>query len=160
MHRNDPGGPLAALIAAVAFFWGARIYGTLVVGAAPGEPVPLSVFQIGLMALGILLVIYGIIGLVTIWLEGRELQLGRRRARPGRVAFTVGLVLVAILVAASGLFAGIIGEDLHAVRAHPAREGLLAGIIFLLAALVLAFYRRFFMDDVVEADDERSEVPW
>lgn len=160
VERNDPGGPLAALLGAAVFFWGARVYGIWIVGRGPGGPVPLSVVQIGLMAFSMLCLVYGSIGLVSVWLEGRELRPGMRRPRAGRGILAAGLLGVALLVAAAGFFSGLIIGDLKTGRSHPERDGLMAGVIFLLGAFLLVFYRRFFMDEVAEADDERSEVPW
>lgn len=155
MVRNDPLIPFYAVLAAVAAFLAAWLYGRHL-GAQPA----LSTGQIGLMTFGILLLVYGVIGLVSVWFEGRELRPGRRLASRGAVPLVVGLLLCLADAALAGIFVRLVMHGLTTHIPSPRAEGVATGALFLCTAALLAVYKRYFVSDEVTTDDLRSEVPW
>ncbi len=111
--------------------------------------------QIGLAAWAFALAIYGVQGLVSVLLEGRELHIGRVQPRLTNplslaiVAFAVILLTDAVL-----LGYGII-EDWE-----PMAIGTLAGVGCLVLALLLIFYKEAFVGDETRFDEREDGVPW
>jgi hypothetical protein len=151
MERNDPGTPSLALLGALLF------YGLAFVEHRAGV---LSTVAICLMTFATMFLLYGTIGLLSVWLEGRELKPEPRRTSAGRGALAVGLGLAGILVCLAGLFTRVILAELAGAPVDGAREGGLAGGMFFVIALLAVLYRRAFIPGEVLAEDARSEVPW
>lgn len=122
-------------------------------------PAHLHRYEIFLISMTMILAIYGIHGLVSVWLEGRELEPGRRPAKNSNWAFWAILACLSGVLALAVAFAGAIAEGL---RAGPdtVREGFLMGGVLLLFALALALYKRHFLPDEVLVEEPDSDVPW
>lgn len=155
MLRNDPLVPFYALVASAAASFAAWLYGRHL-----GPQPALSVGQIGLMAFGMLLLVYGVIGLASVWFEGRELRPGRRLPRRGVAPMVVGLVLSVVDAALAGIFVRLVVHGLATETSSPGPEGVAAGALFLCTAALLALYKRYFVEDEVTTDEQGSEVPW
>lgn len=155
MFRNDPLIPFYALVASASAFLAAWLYG-LHLGPQPA----LAVGQIGLMAFGMLLLVYGVVGLASVWLEGRELRPGRREPSRGVAPTLIGLLLCVVDAALAGVFVRLVVHGLATETASPEAEGVVAGTLFLCSALLLAVYKKYFAEDEVTTDDPGSEVPW
>ncbi len=155
MQRNGPLLPLIALVAAVALF--------LAVGlrlARGGDARPaLSVVQIGMIALGMALFLYGAIGALSIWLEGRELRVQQVPARLGRPTLIVGWIGVVALVVLSGVFARLIWTSAAGGVQDTMVQGSLAAAICLLAAVLVLVYRRGAVADEVAAEELPRDEP-
>lgn len=168
MNRNDTTIPWFSLLTA-----GALLAVLLYAFSTHGPPAPaaakvprlafvpahLQLYEVFLTSVIMILVIYGIHGLVSVWLEGRELEPGRRPARNSRWAFWAILACLSAVLAVSVAFAGAIAEGL---RAGPdtVREGFLMGSLLLLFALALALYKHHFLPDEALLEDPDSDVPW
>ena len=159
MYRNDRVVPFFALVLALALFLTTYLDGIHITSLEGHAPEEFSVGQIGLMALGIVLLLYAMIGFVSVWLEGEELRPGMRRAEPGNTHI-IGIALSLVTVAVSGLFAQAVLTSQRTQEIHPRIEGILFGIVALLVAAVLALYKRHYQDEDVRAESETSEVPW
>ncbi len=159
MYRNDRVVPFFALVLSLALFLIAYLDGLHIAALEGHAAEEFSVGQIGLIALGLVLLLYAAIGFVSVWLEGTELHIGQRRAQPGNTHY-VGIALSVVTVAASGLFVQAMLTSQRTQQNHPRLEGLLFGIIALLVAAVLALYKRHYQDEDVRAEPETSEVPW
>lgn len=155
MFRNDPLVPFYALLASAAAFLAAWLYGRNL-----GPQPALSVGQIGLMSFGMLLLLYGVIGLASVWFEGRELRPGRRLPRQGTAPLIVGLLLCVADVVLAGAFVRLVIHGLTTQTPSPRAEGVATGALFLCTAALLAVYKKYFVSDEVTTDDLGSEVPW
>ncbi len=159
MYRNDTVIPFFSILFSAALFLMAYLDGQHIARLAGHTPEELSVGQIGLMAFGIVFFLYGAIGYLSNWLEGEELRPHRKLADPGNT-HVIGIVLSLLAVALSGFFARVILYDLQNETTFPALEGGLFGAIFLVAALLLVMYKKFYQDEEVLTEHEDSEVPW
>jgi hypothetical protein len=160
MFRNDTLAPFLALVASVplAFAtWATRRRAAEITGQLPPS---LTSVQIALLALSALLVIYGCVGLLSVWLEGRMLRPGVRSPTAAVAALAIGIVSsVAIVVLAAFLVAAV-RSDLRGEHVAPVREGAILAAISLLCAIVLTVYRKYFMQEEALVEEEDSEVPW
>jgi hypothetical protein len=168
VNRNDATIPWLALLTASALF---LVLAYSFSTHPPPEPaaaqvprldfVPshLYLYEVFLTSVIMILAIYGIHGLVSVWLEGRELEPGRRPTRNSPWAFWAILACLSAVLAISVAFAGAIAEGL---RAGPdtVREGFLMGSLLLLFALALALYKHHFLPDEVLVEDPDTDVPW
>jgi hypothetical protein len=159
MYRNDRVIPFFTLVFAAALFFMSYLDGRYITALSGGKPQPLSVGQIGLISLGVVFLIYGVIGFISVWLEGSELRPGVHKARPGRAQW-VGMVLSVLAVALSGLFVQAIVHSLRTQQTHPAAEGIIFAAISLCVAGLLMLYKNYYQDDEVHIESEDSEVPW
>lgn len=159
MYRNDRVVPFFALVLSLALFLVTYLDGRHIAALEGHAPEELSVGQIGLIALGVVFLLYALMGFVSVWLEGEELVPGQHRARPGNTHI-VGIALSVVTVAVSGLFAQAMLNAQRTQVNHPRIEGVLFGIVALLVAAVLALYKRHYQDEDVRAESENTEVPW
>lgn len=160
MFRNDHVVPVFAFLLALGLFFTAyldNVHITHLEGHAPAE---FSVGMIGLVSLGVVFLLYAMIGLVSVWLEGQELRPAERRARPASGTMWVLGFLVLVVVALSGLFAQMILYSQRTQVTHTTVEGVLFGLIAIVVGVVLALYKRYYQDEDVRAEPEDSEVPW
>lgn len=160
MYRNDPVLPSFALILALALFYLAYMNGLHIARLHGHTPEELSVGQIGLMAFGALLLLYGLIGLVSYWLEGVELRPGRHFPTPAAAPVAVGVILVLLLTALSGFFVRLLVYSAETGHNPTWLQGLVFGGISLVVAALFGLYRRFFGREEVVTEEERSEFPW
>ncbi len=160
MYRNDAVVPTFALIFALALFYMAFLDGQHVAALEGRMPEVLTVGQIGLMAFGMVLSLYGFIGLLSNWLEGAELRPGKHYPTPSSLPMVAGAVLALLLVAVSGFFARTLAFSFVNSYNVPALQGGLFAAMMLLMALMIAIYKKFFMEEEVLAEDEHSDFPW
>jgi hypothetical protein len=146
--RNTPSLPIAALFLAL-------VLAVIVLVSAAGEGDTLTELELGGIAWAVGLAVFGVQGLISILLEGRELRVGRllpRLTDPLSAAIAVlSLVLfgIAILLAV-------------ALRADWDVEilGLLAGGGCLVLATLLVFYKEAFVGDEATLDSRDDGIPW
>jgi hypothetical protein len=145
---NSPRLPVVSLILA----------SLLAIAAAatidPGRPLPLSELQLGAVGGALTLAIFGIQGLISVLLEGREL-------RPGLVPphltnpLSAAIVIVSILLFGDALLLGygiVNGWGTAALGVAG------AGCVFL--ATLLVCYKEAFLGDEARFDDREDGVPW
>jgi hypothetical protein len=160
MFRNDTLVPFLALVMSVALAfvaWAERRGAAEVAGHMPGN---LTSVQIALLAFSALLVVYGTVGLLSVWLDGNTLRPGIRGVSPRLASLVVGIVASLAIAVLGALLIGAILSDLRGMHVAPVVEGGLLGAIFLLCAVVLAVYRKYFVKQEALVEDEDSEVPW
>jgi hypothetical protein len=149
--QNSPGIPLAAFVVAIVLA-GATVI-SLMAGVG-GDPA-LNELQIGAAAWALTLGIFGVQGLVSIVLEGRQLFVGRIEPRlnnPLSTAIAVLSVLLCILAGLTGL-AIISGQPTAVVGAAAG-----AGCINL--GLLLLFYKEAFVGHEAHLEPRQDGVPW
>ncbi len=119
-------------------------------------PEHLTEYQIGLLAWVLVLAVYGVVGLTSVWLEGKEPVPGQHVPHPGAGA---AVVLAAGALAA---LAGMVVFIWRVVRGTgPAWLLGLSGTFWMWSlALVLAVYRRYFVPDEIIEQDRDEEIPW
>lgn len=116
----------------------------------------LESYEIALIIWSFLFGLLGLQGLISIYLEG---EVDEASIRPARPAPWGVLMLMAVLTAANVGMAWIFIQELYQ-GADPSNLGQLAALLaFLLAALV-GFYRRYFIDNVMIAQERDDDVPW
>jgi hypothetical protein len=146
---NSPRLPVVSLILA----------SLLAIAAAatidPGQPLPLSELQLGAVGGALTLVVFGIQGLISVLLEGREL-------RPGMVPphltnpLSAAIVIVSILLFGDALLLGYGIVNGWGTAALGVAAG--AGCVFL--ATLLVCYKEAFLGDEARFDDREDGVPW
>lgn len=149
---NSPRLPVVALVIAAAC---AALVVAQLAASPPMEVFHLSAAQIGLVAAALTLAIYGVQGLISVALEGRELHIGRvppRLTNP----LTLGiLVLVAVVVAGAWwLASGVVWN------APAPALAVAAGLGCLGLAILLVFYKEAFVGDEAGLDRRDDGVPW
>lgn len=160
MYRNDPILPTFALILAAGLFYAAYLDGQHIARLLGHVPEKLSVGQIGLMAFGAVLLLYGLMGLVSYWLEGMELRPGRHFPTPSTAPVVAGVILVLLLTALSGFFVRLLVYAAQTGHNPTWLQGLIFGSISLVVAALFGIYRRFFGREEVITEEEKSEFPW
>ncbi|MCS6867995.1 MAG: cytochrome C [Thermus sp.] len=160
MYRNDPIIPTFALILALGLFYTAYLDGLHIARLIGHTPEELSVGQIGLMAFGAVLLLYGLIGLVSYWLEGIELRPGRHFPTPSTAPVAAGVILVLLLTALSGFFVRLLVYSAQSGHNPTWLQGLIFGAISLVVAALLGVYKKFFGRDEAITEEEKSQFPW
>jgi hypothetical protein len=119
-------------------------------------PEHLTEYHIGLLAWVLVLGVYGIIGLASVWLEGVEPVPERVEPRAG-----VGAV-VALTVFAVAALAGSVWFIAQVVAGTGAALTLgLSGTFWMWSlAMAVALYRRYFMVAEIIQQDRDEEIPW
>jgi hypothetical protein len=147
--QNSPGIPLAAFGVAIVLA-GATIVSVAGVGDAPA----LNELQIGAAAWALTLAIFGLQGLISIVLEGRQLvvgTIGPRLTNPLSKAIVACSILLLIL-------AGLIG--LAIVSGQPtAVVGTAAGAGCLDLGLLLLFYKEAFIGHEAHLESRHAGNP-
>ncbi|WP_337844485.1 cytochrome C [Thermus sp.] len=160
MYRNDPILPTFSLILALGLFYAAYLEGLHIARLLGHTPEDLSVGQIGLMAFGAVLLLYGLVGLVSYWLEGLELRPGRHFPASSTAPVAAGVILVLVLAALSGFFVRLIVYSAQTGHNPTWLQGLVFGGMSLVVAALLGIYRRFFGREEVITEEEKSGFPW
>jgi len=115
----------------------------------------LTELEIGLVAWALALVIFGVQGLLSVAVEGRELRPGHVEPRlTGQLSVAIvafGLALLAI----SALLGVAILDGWP-----PARVGTLAGAGCLILGLLLVLYKEAFVGDEAALDERDDGIPW
>jgi hypothetical protein len=146
--RNTLDLPILALIVAA-------ILAIAVAISAAGEGGTLTELELGGIAWALGLAVYGVQGLISILLEGRELHLGRALPRmtsplsAGIALFSLALLAIAVLLA----IALTNDWDVEIL-------GLLAGGGCLVLAALVVFYKEAFVGDETTLDNRDDGIPW
>lgn len=169
MYRNDNVIPTFSLLFAVALFVMAMLNRQHISRLAGENVDHLSVGGIGLIAFALVLFIYGFIGLLSNWLEGRELRPGIHQPEPSSAPLIAGIVLSLLLVMLSGFFVRLIAFAYAANPLKPAEvaaanptwlQGLIFAAMMLVIAFLIALYKKFYLPEEVVAEDEKGDFPW
>jgi hypothetical protein len=119
-------------------------------------PTHLDAYQIALIAWGFVLALYGVQGVLSVWLEGRELKLKGQGERPREPLWV--LVVILALTALELLLAV---RFVLGLPTAPARQlALDAGLLFMVLAVMLVLYRKYYVADEVMAQERDDGVPW
>jgi hypothetical protein len=162
MYRNDTVVPYFALVFSAALFLISYLNVQLLFDRGV-ELARLPVGTIGLMAFGMVLFLYGFIGLISNWLEGSELRPGRHHPEPSSLPVVVGVALSILLVVLSGFFVRTLvfaADPEFGYYSDPTLQGGVFASMMLLLAVLIVIYKKFFMEEEVLAEDEKSEFPW
>jgi hypothetical protein len=146
---NSPRLPVVALILASLL----AIAAVAVID--PGQPLALSELQLGAVGGALTLGVFGIQGLLSVGLEGRQLRPG---ASPPHLTnlLSAAIVLGSLLLFADALLLGygiVIGWGTVAL-------GVAAGMGCVFLAALLVFYKEAFLGDEARFDDREDGVPW
>lgn len=148
--RNSATLPSVALVVAL-------VAGLAAALAEPGsrDPFALSELQIGLVAWAFALAIFGLQGLLSVAVEGRELRPGRQ---PPHLTdpLSVAIVVFALLLV---IAAGLLGYGIIAGWS-PMTLGLAAGIGCIILALLLVSYKEGFVGEEASFDRRDDGIPW
>jgi hypothetical protein len=149
--QNSPGIPLASLVAAIALIIVTAVSRVAGVGRDPA----LTELQIGATVWALALGIFGVQGLVSIIVEGRQVL-------PGIVKPRLNSSLSAVIAAASILLfmlAGLTGLAIVSGQST-AVIGTAAGAGCLDLGLLLLFYKEAFIGHEAHLDVRQDGVPW
>jgi hypothetical protein len=115
----------------------------------------LSELQIGLAAWAFSLAIFGLQGLLSVAIEGRELRPGRM---PPRLtdALSAAIVIASLLLLVA---AGLLGIGIR-LSLSIQTIGLAAGLGCVILALLLVFYKEAFLGDEAALDRRDDGLPW
>ncbi len=119
-------------------------------------PEHLKAYQIGLVAWTFLLALFGIQGLITVYLEGQATEPHRGEAREGS---PWAVLLLAMLLAVELAFSVLFARGLYG-GAPSELLALYGGAIFFALAAMLIVYRRCFVRDEVIAEEREDDFPW
>ncbi|HEX2281561.1 MAG TPA: hypothetical protein VHG52_07345 [Thermomicrobiales bacterium] len=121
----------------------------------PNQPLPLSELQLGAVGGALTLGVFGIQGLISVLLEGRELRPGM--APPHLTnPLSAAIAIVSILLFGDALLLGygiVVGWGTGALGVAAG-----AGCVFL--ATLLVCYKEAFLGDEARFDDREDGVPW
>jgi hypothetical protein len=149
--QNSPGIPLAALVVAIAL----ATITMLSVIAGVGGGIALNELQLGATAWALALGIYGVQGIVSIVVEGRQVLPGTIKPRlndPLTWAIAALSVLLFVLAGLTG-FAIVSGQSTALI-------GTAAGAGCLDLGLLLLFYKEAFIGHEAHLDLRQDGVPW
>ena len=146
---NSPRLPIASLILAMLL----AIAATTTLN--PAQPLPLSELQLGAVGGALTLAVFGIQGLISVMLEGRELRPGMT---PPHLTnpLSAAIVIVSILLFGDALLLGYGIVTGWGTAALGVAAG--AGCVFL--ATLLVCYKEAFLGDEARFDDREDGVPW
>ena len=149
--QNSPGIPLAALVAAIAL----ATITMLSVIAGVGGGLALNELQLGGTAWALALGTYGLQGIVSIVVEGRQVLPGIIKPRLNNPLSAVIAALSVLLFVLAGLtgFAIVSGQSTALI-------GTAAGAGCLDLGLVLLFYKEAFIGHEAHLDLRQDGVPW
>ena len=149
--QNSPGIPLAALVVAIAL----ATITMLSVIAGVGGGIALNELQLGATAWALALGIYGLQGIVSIVIEGRQVLPGTIKPRLNNPlsAAIAALSLVLFVLAGVTGFAIVSGQSTALI-------GIAAGAGCLDLGLLLLFYKEAFIGHEAHLDLRQDGVPW
>jgi hypothetical protein len=149
--QNSPGIPLAALVVAIAL----ATITMLSVIAGVGGGIALNELQLGATAWALALGIYGVQGIVSIVVEGRQVFPGMIKPRLNNPLSAVIAALSVLLFVLAGItgFAIVSGQSTALI-------GTAAGAGCLDLGLLLLFYKEAFIGHEAHLDLRQDGVPW
>jgi hypothetical protein len=147
--NNSPLLPIVSLLLA------GLLATAVAVTVGPGGAVPLSELQLGGLAGAVTLAVFGVQGLLSVGLEGRQLRPG---TSPPHLTnpLSAAIVLVSLFLFADALLLGygiVVGWGTVAL-------GVAAGAGCLFLATLLVCYKEAFLGDEARFDDREDGVPW
>jgi hypothetical protein len=147
--NNSPFLPIISLILA------GLLATAVALTVGPGGAIPLSALQLGGTVGSLTLAVFGVQGLISIGLEGRELRPGMS---PPHLTnpLSAAIVIVSLLLFADALLLGygiVAGWRTVALGVSAG-----AGCVFL--ATLLVGYKEAFLGDEARFDDREDGVPW
>jgi len=119
-------------------------------------PEHLEAYEIALIVWLAVLAVYGLQGLISVYLEGRELELeGGHQARAswGSLLLLLGLLAFQIFDAAEFVTSFLGGASSQTLAVY-------AALGFFGLAAMLVVYRRAFISDEAIAQEREDDVPW
>lgn len=119
-------------------------------------PGHLESYQIALIVWGFVLALYGVQGLLSVWLEGQQL----RPAEKNPAREPLGAVVVMALVAGVVLFFAVQFIQGLRYQPDPQRLALDGAVLFFGLAAMLVLYRKYFLGEEVVTQDRDDGVPW
>ncbi len=119
-------------------------------------PAHLESYQVALIVWGFVLALYGVQGLLSVWLEGQELRPGEKNSAPE----PMGAVIVMALLAGAVLLCAVQFVRSLQYQPDPQRLALYGALLFWGLAAMLVLYRRYFIGDEVVVGDRDDGVPW
>ena len=149
--QNSPGLPVVALVGALVL--GAITLASITAGIG-GDPA-LTELQIGATAWALALAIFGVTGIVSVLVEGRQLIPGTiqpRRSSPWSAAVAGGSILLFALAGVTA-FAIVTGQPSAVI-------GSAAGIACLDLSLLLISYKEAFVGGEAHLDSRHDGIPW
>jgi len=149
--QNSPGPPVVALV--VALVLGAVTFASVTAGIG-GDPA-LTELQIGATAWALALAIFGVTGVVSVLLEGRQLIPGTIQPRGSNLwsaAIAGGSIVLFVLAGATAL-AIVTGQSTALV-------GTAAGAACLVLSLLLISYKEAFVGREAHLDSRHDGIPW
>jgi hypothetical protein len=149
--QNSPGIPIAALVVAIAL----AIITMLSVIAGVGGGIALNELQLGATAWALALGIYGLQGIVSIVVEGRQVFPGLIKPRLNNPLSAVIAALSVVLF----VLAGLTGFAIVSAQST-ALIGTAAGAGCLDLGLLLLFYKEAFIGHEAHLDLRQDGVPW
>jgi len=119
-------------------------------------PAHLESYQIALIVWGFVLALYGVQGVLSVWLEGQQLQPGEKKAAPEP------LPAVAAITVLAGAEIALAVQFVQNLRHGPNPHALAldGALLFLGLAAMLVLYRKYFLSDEVITQDRDDGVPW
>jgi hypothetical protein len=180
MERNDATIPTVAIVVA-AFFWivllfaysqqqvpGAAITAKVLMERSPIVPghtgAAAELVDLFLATFTMVLTIYGVMGLYSVWAEGRELVPGVHRVHSGNLPLVAILSAMAMTIFCAVMFVRQIAIGLAGMNTQKpidvTGEGIFAAGILLFLTVVLGLYKKYFMDSEVTVEDASGEFPW
>lgn len=146
--RNTLGLPLVSLAIAAVFI--VIVLLTHGIGSHP-----LNELEIGAVAGALGLIIFGIQGLISVWVEGEELTPGRVAPHlTDQLSWSIVGVSFVLLLDGIALSYGLVADW------GPISIGLLAGLGCLILAFLLIGYKEAFLGDEASFDRRDDGVPW
>src|SRR4051812_6151204 len=146
--RNTPSLPIAAIILAI-------VLAIAVIVSTGGDSGSLTELELAGVAWAIGLSVFGAQGLISVWVEGRELRPGRIPARiTGLLSSGIILLSLALFGIAVLLAIGLTSDW------HLEALGLLAGAGCVVLAVLLVFYKEAYVGDEATLDNRDDGVPW
>ena len=149
--QNSPGLPVVALVGALVL--GAITLASVTAGIG-GDPA-LTELQIGATAWALALAIFGVTGIVSILVEGRQLIPGAIQPRSSNLwsaAIAGGSILLFVLAVATAL-AIVTGQPTAVI-------GSAAGIACLDLSVLLISYKEAFVGREAHLDSRHDGIPW
>jgi hypothetical protein len=156
MSRNGIGIPFFALVVATVCFAVARFITPHAALASGGAPEPLSAMQVGFIAFGVTLVVYGAAGVGSVWLHGVELRPGTHRPHAPMPVVLLALIATLALAGVAGTFVFLVRQSAAGIVVDTGTVGGVGGGAFFLIALLIVLYARYFLPAVVEVESQQD----
>jgi len=120
-------------------------------------PTHLEAYEIALIAWVTVLAVFGLQGLISVWLEGRELEADKPKRASEPLAAVVAMGALAL---AEVFLAARLVRALHVAPEPAGTLALYASLGAFILAVMLIIYRRYFIDDEVIVGEREDGVPW